>query len=101
MRKREILFIIILIVGFCYYISLPDYYVFNSISFSNQGTRDTRLEVIAYQYYRIDELVREIKKEHELINGLPTTLEINLYYSKEHYRSDREPFKTVLFTYDS
>lgn len=97
MRKKMILFVIILIIGVCYYIRLPDYYVFNSTSFSNQGTRDTRLEVIVYRYWNVDEMIEEIKKEYELINGTPTTLEINLYYSKAHYRSDREPFKTVLF----
>ena len=32
-----------LIAGICYYISLPDYHVRNSMSFSNQGTRDTEL----------------------------------------------------------
>ena len=100
MRKIKILFIVILIVGFCYYISLPDYYVFNSTSFSNQDTRDTKLDVIIYQYNNTDELVQEIKKEHELINGVPTTLEISMYYSQGHYRSDREPFKTVLFEID-
>ena len=28
-----------LIAGICYYISLPDYHVRNSMSFSNQGTQ--------------------------------------------------------------
>ena len=101
MRKTKRLFMIILIIGFCYYVSLPDYFVFNSTSFSNQDTRDTKLDVIVYQYFNIDELVQEIKKEHELINGVPTTLEINMYYSKGHYRSDIEPFETVLFGNES
>ncbi len=100
MRKRKKFFIVILIVGFCYYISLPGYYVFNSMSFSNQDTRDTRLDIIVYQYFNIDELLQEMKKEHELINGVPTTLEINLYYSKGHYRSDRKPFETICFKND-
>ena len=34
-----------LIAGICYYISLPDYHVRNSMSFSNQGTRDTELTI--------------------------------------------------------
>ena len=40
-----------LIAGICYYISLPDYHVRNSMSFSNQGTRDTELTVIVYKYW--------------------------------------------------
>ena len=43
-----------LIAGICYYISLPDYHVRNSMSFSNQGTRDTELTVIVYKYWGID-----------------------------------------------
>ena len=68
-----------LIAGICYYISLPDYHVRNSMSFSNQGTRDT---------------------EHNKINGTPTTLEINLYYSAWLIRYGEKPFKTVVFEYD-
>ena len=70
-----------LIAGICYYISLPDYHVRNSMSFSNQGTRDTELTVIVY-------------------NGTPTTLEINLYYSAWLIRYGEKPFKTVVFEYD-
>ena len=48
-----------LIAGICYYISLPDYHVRNSMSFSNQGTRDTELTVIVYKYWGIDETIRK------------------------------------------
>ena len=78
-----------LIAGICYYISLPDYHVRNSMSFSNQGTRDTELTVI-----------RKIETEHNKINGTPTTLEINLYYSAWLIRYGEKPFKTVVFEYD-
>ena len=50
-----------LIAGICYYISLPDYHVRNSMSFSNQGTRDTELTVIVYKYWGIDETIRKIE----------------------------------------
>ena len=75
-----------LIAGICYYISLPDYHVRNSMSFSNQGTRDTELT--------------KIETEHNKINGTPTTLEINLYYSAWLIRYGEKPFKTVVFEYD-
>ena len=42
-----------LIAGICYYISLPDYHVRNSMSFSNQGTRDTELTVIVGELMRL------------------------------------------------
>ena len=47
-----------LIAGICYYISLPDYHVRNSMSFSNQGTRDTELTVIVYKYWGIDGVIK-------------------------------------------
>lgn len=42
--KKKLLFaaiILILLAGILYYVSLPDYLVFNSMSFSNGATRDT------------------------------------------------------------
>ena len=52
MKRKVIttLLLLCLIAGICYYISLPDYHVRNSMSFSNQGTRDTELTVIVYKY---------------------------------------------------
>jgi len=53
MKRKVIttLLLLCLIAGICYYISLPDYHVRNSMSFSNQGTRDTELTVIVYKYW--------------------------------------------------
>ena len=79
-----------LIAGICY----------NSMSCSNQGTRDTELTVIVYKYWGIDETIRKIETEHNKINGTPTTLEINLYYSAWLIRYGEKPFKTVVFEYD-
>ena len=101
--KRNVittLLLLCLIAGICYYISLPDYHVRNSMSFSNQGTRDTELTVIVYKYWGIDETIRKIVTEHNKINGTPTTLEINLYYSAWLIRYGEKPFKTVVFKYD-
>ncbi len=47
--KKKLLFatiILVLLAGILYYISLPDYLVFNSMSFSNGANRDTELQVI-------------------------------------------------------
>ena len=82
--KKKLLFItivLILLAGILYYISLPDYLVFSSMSFSNGANRDTELQVIIYQYWNTDEVVQEIEAEHNQINGTPTTLTINLYHS--------------------
>ena len=55
--KKKLLFatiILVLLAGVLYYISLPDYLVFNSMSFSNGANRDTELQVIVYQYWNTD-----------------------------------------------
>ena len=70
--KKKLLFatiILVLLAGILYYISLPDYLVFNSMSFSNGANRDTELQVIVYQYWNTDEVVAEIEAEHNQING--------------------------------
>ena len=65
--KKKLLFatiILVLLAGVLYYISLPDYLVFNSMSFSNGANfRDTELQVIVYQYWNTDEVVAEIEAE--------------------------------------
>ena len=102
MKKKLIitLFVLCLLIGISYYISLPDYRIFNSISYSNQDTRDTTLKVVVYKYWEINDTIKKIEEEHNKINGTPTTLEINLYYSKLLIRYGKKPFKTVMFEYN-
>lgn len=102
MKKKLIItfFVLCLLAGISYYISLPDYRIFNSISFSNQDTRDTALKVVVYKYWDIDDTIKKIKEEHNKINGTPTTLEINLYYSQRLIQYGEQPFKTITFEHD-
>ncbi|MFR5021073.1 MAG: hypothetical protein ACLUCA_02000 [Mediterraneibacter gnavus] len=101
--KKKLLFItivLILLIGILYYISLPDYLVFNSMSFSNGNNRNTELQVIVYQYWNTDEVVQEIEAEHNQINGTPTILTINLYRSKWSFRNGYKPFHATTINYD-
>ena len=99
-RKMVILLIsVILLSAIYYYISLPDYVVVNSISFSSKNTRDTEIKVVIYKYHDIDNTVKAIEQEHNRINGTPTSLEMDLYYSRWHLRHGPGPFKTVIFNY--
>ena len=100
--KRKILVILIslfLLSAIGYYISLPDYVIVNSMSFSSENIRDRELKAVIYKYYDIDDTVEAIEQEHNRINGIPTSLEINLYYSRWHLRHGFGPFKTVVFNY--
>ena len=102
MKKKIIISIIVfvLLVGVCYYIRLPDYEVFNSYSHSNSyhGTRDTNLKVVVYRYRAYNDLFDEIEREHTDVNGTPTTLTIDLYYSKSHLHNGT-PSKTKNYEY--
>ena len=74
--KKKLLFatiILVLLAGVLYYISLPDYLVFNSMSFSNGANQ---------------------------INGTPTILTINLYHSKWSFHNGYEPFYTTTINYN-
>ena len=63
-RKMVILLIsVILLSAIYYYISLPDYVVVNSISFSSKNTRDTEIKVVIYKYHDIDNTVKAIEQD--------------------------------------
>ena len=81
--KKKLLFatiILVLLAGILYYISLPDYLV--------------------YQYWNTDEVIAEIEAEHNQINGTPTILTINLYHSKWSFRNGYEPFYSTTINYN-
>ncbi|SHK32142.1 hypothetical protein SAMN02745243_02713 [Hespellia stercorisuis DSM 15480] len=83
--KRKIIIIVLtlcLLTGIYCYTKLPEYHITNSMSTSNQDSRNTQLKVIVYKYFKINNTIQKIKSEHNRINGTPTTLKINLYYPK-------------------
>lgn len=101
--KKKLLFtaiLLILLASVLYYISIPDYLVFNSMSFTHGFNRNTELQVIAYQYWNTDEMIQEIENEYNQINGTPSLLKINLYHSKCSFRNGNEPFYTTTINYE-
>ena len=101
--KRKVLIVITILClsAVTYgYLRLPDYHIMNSMSFSTQYTRDTQLKVIVYKCWGIHDVIQEIETEHNRINGIPTTLEINLYYPTYFLHDDGKPFKTVTIRYN-
>ena len=49
--KKKLLFatiVLITLASVLYYIRLPDYLIFNSMSFSTGTTRDTELQIVVY-----------------------------------------------------
>ena len=101
MKKRFVCIIVVfLILGWLYYLSLPDYKVHFSMSNSHShGTvRETELDVVVFKLWGYDELIKEIEREHMEVNDyMDTELTINLY----HFTTRKnEPFKTVVFEYE-
>lgn len=100
-RKIIITIAILCLLTVAYgYLRLPDYHIINSMSFSTQDSRDTQLKVIVYKHWEIHDMIQEIEAEHNRINGIPTTLEINLYYPTYFLPNSSEPFKTVMIRYN-
>lgn len=100
--KKNILFAIIsfiLFLSILYYLSLPDYLVLTSISFSNASKRNTELQVVVYHYQNTNQIIKEIEEEHNQINGIPTTLTINLHHSKWSLHNGNKPFYTITINY--
>ena len=101
--KRKIIIVITILCLFAVtygYLQLPDYHIMNSMSFRTQGTRDTQLKVIVYKCWEIHDMIQEIEAEHNRINGIATTLEINLYSPTYFLPNSSEPFKTVMIRYN-
>ena len=102
MKKKLLSVTIFLIacISILYYVSLPDYLIFNSMSFDSGTRRNTQLHVLVYQYWNMDKVLEEIKKEHNKINGTPSILTINLYYSKWAFKNGYEPFYSITINYN-
>ena len=101
--KKKLLFatiVLITLASVLYYIRLPDYLIFNSMSFSTGTTRDTELQIVVYhQYWGINGVLHNIETEHNQINGTPTTLKLNPYHSQWSFHHGYEPFYTTTINY--
>lgn len=96
MKKRilELVITIIFMLSILY-TSMPEYHIFSSISYSTDTERETTIKVIIYKYHNLNELVNQIRLEHDRINIVSSKLTIQLYHS----RYGSKPFKTVIFLY--
>ena len=90
-----------ILLGYIYYIRLPEFHIMHSYSTSytmQDGTRcrDTDLNVIVYKNFNDEELYKRIEYEHNRINGEPTELKIDLY---KYEIKNNEPYKTITIDY--
>ncbi len=93
-----------ILLGYIYYLRLPEFHITHSYSMSytmQDGTRgrDTDLNVIVYKNRNDPELYKRIEYEHNYINGEPTELKIRLFKSKNDIIKGREPYKVITIDY--
>lgn len=69
--------------------------------YSHQGgsTRHSSMNVVVNRNWYDDSLPERIEAQFILMNGRPTTLKLNLYYSVRHLHSDDEPYMTLYYDY--
>ena len=95
-----------ILLGYIYYLRLPEFHVMHSYSMSytmQDGSRgrDTDLNVIVYKNRNDPELYKRIEYEHNHINGEPTELKIRLFKSKNDIITGREPYKVIVIDYQN
>ena len=104
MKKRKIAKTMLIIVGvllYIWYAKLPDYEEFNSRSFSAGTTRETTMKIIVYKAHYNPYLYRMIAAKHNDINGTPTKLKLELFFSKSAIKRGKRPYRTIIFDYDN
>lgn len=104
MTKKKILKITTIAVGILFivwYARLPDYRHFNSMSFSDNSGRDTIVKIIVYKAHYNSVLYDMIADKHNKLNGTPSKLTLNLFFSEHAIHSGKKPYRTVVFDYEN
>ena len=94
-KIKAICIALCLFLIFSYCVNLPDYSVVNSMSFSSANTRETEIKVVVYKYWNLNEIIKSREQEHNKINGVPTSLEIDTYIFKPQTIKVRADFPMV------
>lgn len=81
MKKIYCITMTVILCFFLIYRLSPDYVIADDWSTYSEAGKEVELNVIDYRYWKMDEHVLEIAKEHARVNGTPASLMINMYYS--------------------
>lgn len=98
-KKVKITTIIIGILLFLWYTKLPDYEVINSMIVATDNTKHTTLQIVVYKAHYNPYLYQMIADRHNDINGTPTKLTLQLYFSKRAIQHGKKPYRTIVFDY--
>lgn len=99
MKKKiiELIIVVIFLITLIYE-SIPSFFVYSSFSFSSMNYTETELKVIVYKRKNLDNLVDNIRIEHNRINGSVEELTINCYKSVYQMRKGAKPFESFVYT---
>lgn len=100
-HKKMIIGIIIYLIFLTWYARLPDYREHSSSISSSQNYRATNLKVIVYKAHYFSSLYEEIAEKHNRINGTPSKLTLELYFSKRAINNGQSPYRTIVFDYEN
>lgn len=101
MKIRRWIFVLIVsiaLVSGIYYIRLPEYKVYCSITNTGADFRETDLHVIVYKSWDMEETIRKIVLQYKKMNGVPSRLAVHLYHS-EYAAGRGKFFYEIIFVY--
>lgn len=91
--------IIIVILLYIWYAKLPDYQEFSSTTFSTGNRKDTTIKIIVYKAHYNPYLYHMIANRYNDLNGAPTKLKLELFFSKNAILRGKKPYRTIIFDY--
>lgn len=78
-KKIYTVIIVFLCVTLLYSFAMPDYEMAGDWCILSDTGKEVELTVIIHKFWKIDECVEKIAREHAKINGIPDSLTINVY----------------------
>lgn len=99
-KYLKIIFVLLFLYAVIYYIRLPDYIMYSSVSSSMGTYRTTKLYVVVYKSHFNPKLGDIIYRDYCQMNGRPDRLEMKLFYAKCEIRNGHKPYKTLTYSLD-
>lgn len=93
MKKKIILVLSLIIIGIWL---APDHGDVVETINSTDEAKYTTEDVIVYKPWKEDEIIQEIQDRKKLLNEVPDTMTVHLYYICKHHE-----YKTIKITYQS
>lgn len=93
MKKKIILVLSLIIIGIWI---APDHGEVVEITNTTENGKSANEDVIVYKPWKEDEIIQEIQDRKKLLNEVPDTMTVHLYYVCKHHE-----YKTITITYDS